>query len=99
MRRLSIHSDALCHACDRPAAEGLSDGEGLWCRDHGRLRVVMHLERAAFMMLQTYGRTELETTIAAVLAHRSGPDIGSAYAGDLRSDELATSLPTRERVR
>ncbi len=95
MRRLSINSDALCHACGQPAAEGLSDGEGLWCRDHGRIRVVMHLERAAFTMLQTYGQTELETTIAAVLAHRGGHE----YAGDLRSDELATSLPTRARVR
>ncbi len=96
MRRLSINNDARCHACGQPAAEGLSDGEGLWCRDHGRIRVVMHLERSAFTMLQTYGRNELETVIAAVLAHKGGSPV---YAGDLRSDELAASLPARERVR
>lgn len=74
MRRISTHSDALCKFCGNPAANGLSDADGLWCENCGRIRAVMAFERVAFDLLRAYSWEEFDAAIEGVRAHDGTPD-------------------------
>lgn len=94
-KRLSEYSDAYCKFCRNPAAEGLADGDGLWCKNCGRIRAVMAFEIAAFELLRTFPE-DFDATLAGVRAFNGTPNLShsSSLAEKWRPNRSARTWVT-----
>ena len=71
VREISMFSNALCEACQRPAAEGAMVDGKLLCRPHAQWVVWSRAEEALWDVLKTFGAWDtLDELVEGVKTHR-----------------------------